>query len=26
MVPNMKDTTNPAYRGSRSMTHKWKDM
>ena len=24
--PQLKDTTNPAYRGSRSMTHKWEGM
>jgi len=26
LKPDIKNTTNPAYRGSRSLTHKWKDM
>ena len=25
-VPSMQDTTNPSYRGSRSLTHKWAGM
>ena len=26
LTPSLKDTTNPSYRGSRSMTHKWSEM
>ena len=26
LKPNLQDTKDPTYKGSRSMTHKWKDM
>ena len=26
LVPSLKDTTDPKYRGSRSLTHKWAGM
>ena len=26
LKPNLKDTTDPNYKGSKSMTHKWENM